>query len=230
MFEFTNYAKLIEDFTDREVQYEFSNIGAHTSVRMQGTEYPNSVTETEFMTIRDVIVRNNLKRGFEVGTGFGMSTLACGLGFKKTGGKIVTIDAYHEESIQNPTAENKNEKHPESRGYKSVKQLVEEYDLKDTVFPIVGWSPADSLSAVNSVHGKELIDFVFIDAFHTPEAVFDDFNAIKDRINKDRCVVVFHDADTITHILDQAAEFIGASWSFKSEPPNGFFLAVIEKA
>lgn len=230
MTNYINYEALIANSLEWEVPYEFSRREQHTSIRMQGTQYPNSITEPEFNSIRQVIEKHNLKKGYEVGTGFGVSTLAMGLGFEKTGGKIVTIDAYHEEALQDPLQANANIKHEDSRGFKSVQKLVSFHELEKVVFPMVGWSPGDSEACINKVFGEEeKLDFVFIDAFHTEDAVIADFEAIKHRIDRDRCVIAFHDSDIIPNAKAIAEEYLGVKSQYQSEPPWGFYLSFIEK-
>ena len=227
--EFTDYEGLIRASLGWEIAYEFSNRASHTSVRMQGTQYPNSITEPEFEIIRETVSKNNLMHGYEVATGFGLSTLAMGLGFKETGGKIVTMDAYDEEVTQNPLGDNSNIKHQNTQGFKSVCQLVEKFGLEDTVYPTVGWSPQDANTCINSIFDEnQMLDFIFIDAFHTEDAVMNDFDSIKNRINKEKFVVMLHDADILPSSISYIENFLKSKGSFRSERPSGFYLYSIE--
>jgi predicted O-methyltransferase YrrM len=72
------------------------------NIKMTHQSYPMSIREVEFNYLRDIVIRYNLKSGLEVATAFGVSSVACGLGFKQNGGKLITVDAYIEESLDNP--------------------------------------------------------------------------------------------------------------------------------
>jgi len=91
--------KQILNLTDGPVQYELTEMG---HIKMVNHLYPYSIKEREFNFLRDLIAHNNLKNGFECATAFGISSLALGLGFKETGGKCVTMDAYIEEKCEDP--------------------------------------------------------------------------------------------------------------------------------
>jgi hypothetical protein len=116
----------------------------------------------------------NLKRGYECATAFGVSSTAAGLGFKKTGGKLVTMDAYVEELYDNCNSYRGVEAvtHPNSDDYKSAKFLHKHFGLEETVFCEVGWSPRDTAQTISKHFApEEKLDFVFIDAGHFPEQV-----------------------------------------------------------
>ena len=92
--------------------------------------YPYSILQEEFDFLKNIIVENNLKCGYECATAFGISSLAIGLGFKQTGGKCVTMDAYIEEKCEDPGKYKNFEKqvYEQDDGYKSVKYLIEKFE------------------------------------------------------------------------------------------------------
>jgi hypothetical protein len=108
---------------DGPVQYEKTGNG---NIKMKQHPYPYSIKEEEFNFLTNLIVEHNLQRGYECATAFGVSSLALGLGFKQTGGKIVTMDAYIEEKCKNPGAYEKFEAevYEQADGFKSVKYLI----------------------------------------------------------------------------------------------------------
>ncbi len=61
---------------------------------------PVSLSETEFNYLSQFIVEHNLTAGFDLATAFGISALAIGLGLKKTGGRLLSMDSYREEESQ----------------------------------------------------------------------------------------------------------------------------------
>ena len=59
---------------------------------MENHIFPLSIRYDEFEFLKNLIIKYNLKSGFELATAFGVSTVALGIGFIKTGGKLVTMD------------------------------------------------------------------------------------------------------------------------------------------
>ena len=184
-----NYNELTE-LNDGPVHYELLPRG---NIKMLEHPYPYSILQEEFNFLTNIIAENNLQRGYECATAFGISSLAIGLGFKQTGGKCVTMDAYIEEKCQNPEKYKDFEKevYEKADGFKSVKYLIEKFDLKDNLFPEIGWSPDDTEDRIRK-HFTDPLDFVFIDAGHFPEQIIKDIDAFFPLLSN-RYVVVFHD-------------------------------------
>ena len=196
---------------------------------MEGHTFPLSVRYDEFEFLKNLIVKYNLKSGFELATAFGVSTTALGLGFKQTGGKLVTMDAYVEERDANyeqtykDTSVNYN-----SDGFKSVNYLIEHFRLKEVVNPQIGWSPVDVKKVIEN-HSKKTFDFLFLDGGHSPEQIIQDLYAIRPFIEKEY-VIVFHDyfenvfTDEVKDIVEQ---FFGIEPKIELQQPFGENLAVI---
>ena len=180
----------IVKFEDGPVQYENTGSG---HIKMKQHPYPYSIKEEEFNFLRDLIIEHNLQRGYECATAFGVSSCAIGLGFKQTGGKVVTMDAYIEEKCQNPGAYKDFERtvYETSDGYKSVKYLIEKFELQDTLFPEIGWSPDNTFRCIKN-HFREKLDFVFIDAGHFEDQMIKDIDAFLPLL-ADKYVLAFHD-------------------------------------
>ena len=85
-------------FDDGPVKYERSGRG---HIKMVGHSVPYSIMQKEWDFLHNIVVDNNLQRGFELATAFGVSGSAIGTAMKKTGGKLVTMDAYVEEKYNN---------------------------------------------------------------------------------------------------------------------------------
>lgn len=218
-----------------EIQYAFDNLG----LKMTNHGTPVSISEREFMFLRDFVIKHNLQRGFELATAFGVSATAIGLGMKATGGKLVTMDAYVEEQFNTSQSYrylSTFQVSPEQcDGWKSVHFLLEEYGLKDVVTPTVGWSPDDTEKCIKQVFdtSTEKLDFAFIDALHYPEAVMRDIESVLPFLGE-RFVLFLHDVhcfdDTVTDFL---VETFGKSYT---TPPEcayakryGYNLSYISK-
>lgn len=209
------------------IEYEMIGNG---NIKMTNHKYPYSIKKSEFEFLYNLIVENNLQRGYECATAFGISSTALGLGFKQTGGKIVTMDAYIEEKTGNPGAyENKErEVYDKSDGYKSVKHLIQHFGLENTLFPEIGWSPIDTESSIRK-HFNEPLDFVFIDAGHFPEQMIKDIDSILPLL-ADKYVLAFHDIYPWSfspavhqHLFDK----IGKKVEIKVPHPAGENLGIV---
>ena len=172
------------------VSYETTTKG---NLKMKGHTVPLSIFQSEFDFIHNTIVENNLQRGFELATAFGISGLAAATAFKKTGGKLVTMDAYIEEKCGDAGTYKDFERtvYEKSDGYKSVKFLIEQFDLESTMIPEIGWSPDDVESIITKNYDEKL-DFVFLDAGHFSEQIIKDIEAIRPFL-AEKFIFIFHD-------------------------------------
>ena len=163
------------------------------TLNMEGHTFPISIGKHEFDFLYNIVKKYNLKRGFELATGFGVSSIAAGLAFKENNGIHITMDSYSEEVSNNchDYGDFKNKSYPDTDGYKSVKYLIEYFRLKDTVIPEVGWSPDDVGTIINrNTTGK--LDFVFLDGGHFIHQILQDVDAIRPHLDE-KFVFVFHD-------------------------------------
>jgi predicted O-methyltransferase YrrM len=196
----SNYQKIFT-FEDGPVQYENSG---KNNIKMKQHPFPYSIKEEEFNFITDTIVKYDLKRGYECATAFGVSTMACALGFKQTGGKMVTMDAYIEEDTKHPEAYKDQEEkrtYADADGYKSVMYLREKFGVQDNLECEVGWSPDDTEKTIRKHFGDEKIDFVFLDAGHFPEQIIKDIDSFVPFL-AEKFVVLFHDDYTWSFTQD----------------------------
>ena len=217
----------ITDLKDGPVQYEMTNTN---NIKMVQHPYPYSIKEAEFNYLTGLITEHNLQRGYECATAFGISSLAIGLGFKNTGGKCVTMDAYIEEKCKDPGAYEKFERevYEQADGLKSVKYLIEKFGLQKHLYPEIGWSPTDTESAVRK-HIKEPLDFAFIDAGHFPEQMIKDIDAVLPLLGE-KYILAFHDvypwsfSDAVhEHLFNK----IGKRVEIKVPHPAGENLGVV---
>ena len=226
-----------QDLVDETARTEFRLLKYGKGLRMAKHENPASIAEPEFKFIKEFVEKNKLKRGYEVATAFGISMLAAAVSFKKNGGKLVTMDAYIEEQYNDCAAYDNVKKvtYEDSDGYKTAQFLIKTYGLENTVTPVVGFSPNDTKSALEITFDltKEKLDYAFIDALHTEEAVIRDIEAVLPYLDK-RYVLFLHDVHCFPsgrvqrYLLDK----FGTSWSIVpgcEHPGNGYNLAMINK-
>lgn len=184
--------QLIKTFKDGPVQYEDSGKG---HIKMVQHAFPYSLKEREFDYLTNLIIKHDLKAGYECATAFGVSTMACALGFKVTRGKLVTMDAYIEEENEDPEVYKNNTIKPtfkDADGYKSVNYLIEKFRVEDIVFPEVGWSPDNTSEVITKHFGDSKLDFVFLDAGHFPEQMIKDIDSFIPFLGE-KYVIAFHD-------------------------------------
>jgi hypothetical protein len=210
------------------VEYELWSDGI--SLKMKNHRWPMSLMEPEFNFIKDLIIRYDLKRGYEVATGFGVSSVAAGLGFKKTGGFLITMDSYVEENSENFFIYRNSlpKTFHDTDGYKSLNFLLEKFDLKNHVIPTVGWSP-DDVDKVLSPYKTFKFDYAFIDGGHFPEQIIKDVEAIIPFLDE-KFVIVFHDTfdDYFTpEVMNYLKDKFGKLPEIKVPAPNGCNTSVI---
>jgi predicted O-methyltransferase YrrM len=201
-------------------------------VGMQGYDFPRSIYIDEFEYLKNLIIDYDLKNGYELATAFGMSAVAIGLGFKETGGQLVTMDAYIEESED--TMKEYRWDGPmfrtDAMGFKSANFLVEHFRLKNHVNVEIGYSPND-VGRVLSQNLKSKLDFVFIDAGHFPEQLIKDLDAVLPFL-ADEYVIALHDCFDYM-ITPEVEDYIQEKFGKKIEIvvpyPKGYELGVIIK-
>ncbi len=200
------YNEIIEaaKTSNAAVQYHFiQNVCPELKMKalaMVRPRSPWSITEPEFNYFRRIIAKHQLKRGFEMATGFGISSLGIGLGMKETGGKLVTMDAYVEETLDTSDYKNiKKNTFADSNGFKSVNFLIDHFGVREHVVPTVGWSPDDNTKFINEHFGDQKLDFAFIDGGHWDEAVIRDLTPLIGRMS-DNYLVLLHDSHSMTEV------------------------------
>lgn len=214
-------------FDDGPVKYEKSGRG---HIKMVGHSVPYSVMQKEWDFLHNIVVDNNLKRGFELATAFGVSGSAIGTAMKKTGGKLVTMDAYIEEKCNNAGTYEKFERqvYEQSDGYKSVKYLIKKLEIENHMIAEIGWSP-DDVDSIITRNFTEKLDFVFLDAGHFGHQMIKDIEAIKPHL-ADKFVFVFHDIypwSCTNEVHDCVKKHFGKDIEIKLRYPEGENMGVI---
>lgn len=175
------------------------------ALRMANHHHPISIKQCEARFIYDFILRHKLTAGYEVATAFGISGLFASLAMKETGGYLVTMDAYIEEHFNEATAYNEHHKgdySPSADGLKSVKFLKQHFEVPLEIE--IGWSPddVDDVSQKHSIFETGL-DYVFIDAMHSDDAVIADFDAIAPMVCTERYAIFLHDVHCFSDKVQQ---------------------------
>lgn len=201
---------------------------------MVGFEFPRAIYFREFEFLKNLIVEYDLKNGYECATAFGVSAIALGCGFRLTGGHLITMDAYIEESdvpLADYTQRYRYEtakRQTNAMGYRSAKFLVEYFRLKDVVKIEVGYSPHD-VGDVISRNISEKLDFVFIDAGHFSEQLIKDLQAVIPFL-ADQYVIALHDCYPYL-ITPEVEEFLKDSFGKNVDVviswPHGYNMGVI---
>jgi hypothetical protein len=218
----------IVNLDPKEFKYELNDRG---NLKFNLKKYPWSIKEDEFNFIRSVIEKNNLKRGVEISTGVGISSLAAGLGFSKTGGRLLTIDAYIEESLEDwAIYEGANKQlYHEAIGYKSVQFLRDVFHLEEHVFPEVGWSPDDTGKLIEKLFVKQKLDYAFIDGGHFTDQIIKDIDSVLPYLGE-HFVLLLHDTYGFNDIINNyLMSVFGKLHTVVVPSPMGEDLAIIQK-
>ncbi|MCG8651135.1 MAG: class I SAM-dependent methyltransferase, partial [Pirellulales bacterium] len=178
--------------------------------------FPYSITDEEGLMLYKVIVDNNLQSGFEIATAFGYSSFFLGMAFEATGGRLLSVDAYveeseenylysecaarhHADSIRQALADGQKDRLPD--GLRFARWGAQRLGIDSVVEYEVGFSPGD----IGSLAGQRRFDFAFIDGGHFGKQPTRDVEAIMPLLTRDRFVIAFH--DTHCDAVAQAVHF-----------------------
>lgn len=227
-----NYSQIIEASKSWPIHYNFANFHVKC-LKTQFSEHPWSIAECESEFLEEMIVDRGCKRGLEIGTGTGISAIAAGFGFKRTGGKLITLDPFVEEHFGRCDLYNKDDKEQSLNGVaKYINTIFQELTLP--TISVIGYSPQDIHDLMEKeclpVFGQR-IDYVFIDGFHETEAVKRDLDAVIPWL-ADKAIIFFHDIPCIQpagleYIEKKVGNLIRPEKFFN---PYGFNLGYVEYA
>lgn len=172
--------------------------------KLKTKKFPYSLTDEEGLVLHKLVADCGFREGYEIATAFGYSSLYLGLAFKKTGGRLVTVDAYVEESEENflyseDTARERAARFKEALERGRLNELPEGLQfaaenarvlgIQDVIQFEIGFSP----DGIPPILNNRLLDFAFIDGGHFGEQPILDVDAILPNLRKDRFALVFHD-------------------------------------
>lgn len=184
----------------------------HKGLSVDG-KLPYSVTEAEFNFLKDFIIKNNLKYGFELATGICISTIALSIAFKHNNGLLVSLDSYFEENTQIIPGNIQQSVFNESKGFKNNNLILDSLELTSNTKLYLGVSPTDSIKIIENNFGTNTLDFVFLDCPKTSEDFERDLIYIKKYINKEKYAIFVHD----THCYPESFLFLTRKY-FDVEP------------
>lgn len=187
-----SFETLIEMSKDFGLDIRLEEYQSH--LKLTKHTFPWSIKESEAKIIYDSILFNNLQSGFEIATGFGISSVTIGQALKVTGGKLVTVDAYVEEAVNDCFGYDikTEETYKDTDGFKMVNALISSLELTDEVIPVVGWSPRDINYIITNNTESSKFDFFFIDGGHTDSQVLADTEVLLPYMKED-CLLIYHD-------------------------------------
>lgn len=191
------YEELIEISKNINLHFHLMSVdndNIKDSLRMSHKIYPWSLRFNEAEILYSLILKNNLQRGFEIATGFGISTIVMAQALKETNGKIASIDAYIEEmdgyGKYDHNTKKINTNQPD--GYSLAINMLNFMNLYNHAELYIGWSPQDVKPSLQQCHGDNLLDFAFIDGGHTKEQIHLDILSIIELLEKN-AIIFFHD-------------------------------------
>ena len=226
MNNYTSWKDLIDTiYCKTNIQYQVSSNPDHYGLSIDG-KLPYSISEYEFNYIKDFIILNNLKNGYELATGIGISTIAIAQGLKVNNGKLITVDSYLEEKIQDQPISNINVGEDESllRNIKMFKSLL----LSDTVKAYKDFSP--NCSSILDKEFNNDIDFVFFDCPKSADDFIRDATILKNKINKHKFAIFVHDTHCFPEdFLKLSNEIFGIEGKFITEFIDENNNSVIQK-
>jgi hypothetical protein len=190
--------------------------------KLKHKKFPYSLTDEEGLILYKLVTDLGLRNGYEIATAFGYSSFYLGLAFKKNGGRLVSMDAYVEESEEDfiydeATAKKRAEMFGALRRNGEVDKLPEglkfalfgakELGIEGSVRYEIGFSPI----SVPALLQGETLDFAFIDGGHFGEQPCLDVDAVVPYMNLDRCIMMFHDTqcEAVAKGVFHAAQRVG---------------------
>ena len=207
-----------------------------THMRMTHKHVPLSIMPTEFYFIKDIIVDNNLQQGYELATAFGISALAAGMGFKETGGKLVTLDAYIEEQTEDAGTYESFINRPivtDADGLKSAKFLAAQFKVESHIDFAIGWSPESVADTIKKTFGETpKIDYVFIDGGHFESQILADLTAVTPFLASTG-FILFHDVWTppfTDELKEKITNILGSSIEIVLPYPSGENMGIVRYA
>ncbi len=188
---YTTWGELCS-FINKEIGVTYSHRGVnpqHDGLSING-RLPYSISEAEFNFMKDYIIKHDLKRGFDLATGTGISALAIGWALKQTGGTLLSVDSYIEEKIQAQSLNNVSQV-GDDKPYENNKRLMSLFDL-DNVHLEKGIAPHDCIMFMEKYQMTPL-DFAFLDCPKNAPAFVRDITYIKKYLSEDKFAIFWHD-------------------------------------
>lgn len=190
--------------------------------KLKTKKFPYSLTDEEGMILFKLVADQKFTEGYEIATAFGFSSFFLGLAFQQNGGRLVSVDAYieesqedylydpalaraHAEQLQRLMLAGSNEELP--AGLRFALNGAKTLGIDGCTSYRVGFSP-DGVPAL--LQGRTL-DFAFIDGGHFGDQPLRDVEAVAPFLHPERFLLVFHDThcDAVARGVHHAAQLTG---------------------
>lgn len=210
---YTYWDKLLP-LINNELNSNYTEVGCHPLHKgvTRGGALPHSISEHEFNYMKRFILKHELKCGFELATGIGISTLAIGYALNENSGKLISFDSYIEEQVQQVPISPTQRQIESPEGFVNNKKLISFFNLNNVILE-QGWSPDDCIQKITEVFSSksELIDFVFLDCPKSNKDFDRDARYIQSFINKEKFSIFVHDTHSYDPVLfkEQALSYFG---------------------
>lgn len=164
---------------------------------------PCSIAFPEGVAMATFIVRHHLRSAFEIGTGFGYSTVWIAMAMETCRGHVTTVDNYMEEKIGHRASSK--QVHPDAECRRFALEALDLCGVRSIVTLHADVWP----SARPLLPGS--VDFLFIDGHHYGTAPTDDFIACAPALHMPGCAVFFHDSSgpEVRAAIHAANEMLG---------------------
>jgi predicted O-methyltransferase YrrM len=201
---FNDLVNDINSIVTQKVEITKHSGGRHVGIKFVDKPVPISINEAEYNFMHQTIVNNNLKVGYELSTGVGISTIAISQAFKFTDGHLISLDSYYEEitnvsnniPIGNYTEDDKKQIAKLSNSYNMLQKYISNKELGKFVSIEIGWSPTDSTKLLEKRNAP--LDFVFLDCPKSDKEFERDLNSIVPFLGK-KYIIFVHDTHTFTN-------------------------------
>ncbi|WP_372894626.1 class I SAM-dependent methyltransferase [Stieleria sp.] len=190
--------------------------------KLPDRKFPYSLTFEEGMMMHYLVAANELKSGYEIATAFGFSSFFLATAFEKTGGHLISADAYIEEEMEDFIYD-----HASAQAHvEKLRQLQrdEQYDqlprglqfamegasvLK--IESVVDYEIACSPEGVPDLLNDRQLDFAFIDGGHFGEQPVLDVQSVLPFLHPERFIMMFHDTqcEAVAKAVHFAAQATG---------------------
>ena len=192
--------------------------------RLRDRKFPYSLTFEEGMMMHYLVASNGLKVGYEIATAFGFSSFFIAAAMKKTGGHLISADAYIEEEKEDFIYDYESTKqHVDSikmlhqqkqfsqlpRGLQFALEGAALIDVKEQVDYRIACSP----EGVPELLDGRTLDFAFIDGGHFGEQPVLDVKSVLPYLDSQRFLMMFH--DTQCEAVAKAVHFAAESTATK---------------
>ena len=190
--------------------------------KLPDRKFPYSLTFEEGMMMHYLVASHGFKSGYEIATAFGFSSFFIATAMEKTGGHLISADAYieeekedflydhastqaHVETLRKLQAEDDRERLP--RGLQFAMEGAAAIGIESVVDYRIACSP----EGVADLLGPRTLDFAFIDGGHFGEQPVLDVKSVLPFLDADRFLMMFHDTqcEAVAKAVHFAAESTG---------------------